>query len=347
MGGIEKYVHDLALNLLKNNIEVSIVVFYKIKNDDIEFLKSKNIRVYELDGKNGRDIKMNYSFFKIMNKIKPDIIHLNVIPVLSILALSIFKGKVIYTIHQLDNNSFVNKFFKKLIDGVIYLSDNVEKYYNKLDYLPYSKKKIINNGVVNYQENVFKRNDDVINLIMVSRLAQDKQPDLAVEIIDYLAKTSKNHYHLTLVGEGDIDDKEYIQKIENTIVNRSLSKHITFAGWKKDVMPELTKAQGFLMLSRKECFPYNVLEALSVGIPVFSFNVEGGLVDMHQNNFTGIMINNNDPLALAKEIDDVFSTDRWKIYSENAFNSSKKFSISSMTDKTIEFYQEVLKKNKV
>lgn len=346
MGGIEKYVHDLAVNLSEKNIEVSLLVFYKIKNDDIGFLRSKNIKIYELNGKNGRDLKMNYSFYKIIRTLKPDIIHLNVIPFLSVLPLTFYNGKIIYTIHQLDQNRQVNKFFSKIIDGVIYLSENVERYYRNINYLPFSERKIINNGIVNFNENLYKKPEEVINLIMVSRLAQDKQPDLAIEIIHYLIKNSSRIFHLTLVGEGDVDDTEYIRKIEKTIAEHSLSQYVTFAGWKKDVIPELLNAQGFLMLSRKECFPYNVLEALSVGIPIFSFNVEGGLIDMHQNDVTGIMIQDNNPIDLAKEIDNVFNTERWKIYSENAFQRAKKFSISSMTEKTLTFYEELLSKKK-
>ncbi|RTZ00896.1 glycosyltransferase [Flavobacterium sp. RSP49] len=343
MGGIEKYVHDLCINLSDKNIEVVLLIFYKIKNEEIQLIKDKNIAVYELNGRNGRDLKMINQFYILVKEIKPSIIHLNVIPILSFLPLIFFQGKIILTIHQLDSNRYTNILFNRIINGVIYLSKNIEAYYKNLNYLPKATSKIISNGVTVFNKNQYNAPKEIINLIMVSRLAQDKQPHIALEILDYLVHNSKNKYHLTLVGDGDVNDINYVNEIKKSVINRTLTSNVTFEGWQKDVLPSLIKAHGFLMLSRRECFPYNVLEAMSVGIPIFSFNVEGGLIDMHQNNFTGIMINSNEAIALAKEIDAVFSSNRWQTYSENAYQNAKQFSVPKMTEKTLEFYYRLLK----
>ena len=342
MGGIEKYVHDLSSGLSDNKIEVFLLVFHKIKSDEIAFLKAKNIIVYELNGKNGRDFKMIYDFFKIIKKVKPSIIHLNVIPILSFIPLLFFKGKTVYTIHQMDTHYLTNFLFNKIIDGVIFLSENVKNHYLKIKYLSKPKCTIISNGVATFANNQYKKPENCINLVMVSRLAQDKQPHLAIEILNYLVQNSTLEYHLTLVGDGDTLDESYVEQLYSNVVKYKLDDYITFEGWQKDVFPYLLNAQGFLMLSRKECFPYNVLEAMSIGIPVFSFNVEGGLVDMHQNNITGIMTDSNDAIVLAKEIDAIFNSNRWQMLSQNAHQNSKQFSVNAMTEKTMMFFNQIL-----
>ncbi|MFV8270531.1 glycosyltransferase family 4 protein [Flavobacterium sp. GT2N3] len=344
MGGIEKYVHDLSINLSDRNIEITLLIFYKIKNDDIKFLKAKKINIYELNGKNGRDLKMIFNFFKIIKRIKPNIIHLNVIPIFSFIPLLFFKGKTVYTIHQMDTNYLTNFFFNSIIDGVIFLSESVKNHYTKLKYLSKPTSEIISNGVEIYANNQYKIPEECINLVMVSRLAQDKQPHLAIEILNFLEQNSALKYRLTLVGDGDTLDESYVKQITRSVTEKKLTKNVTFKGWQKEVVPFLLEAHGFLMLSRKECFPYNVLEAMSVGVPIFSFNVEGGLIDMHQNEFTGIMIDTNEPIFLAQEIDAVFSSNRWQVYSENAYQNAKQFSVNAMVNKTMQFYNTILQK---
>ena len=342
MGGIEKYVHDLSIHLSDSKIQVFLLVFYKIKIDEIKFLKSKNIVFYELNGKNGRDFKMIYDFFRIIKKVKPSIIHLNVLPILSFIPLLFFKGKIIYTIHQMDTHYWTNFFFNKIIDGIIFLSENVKNHYTRINYLSKPQPIIISNGVQIYTCNLYRISQKYINLVMVSRLAQDKQPHLAIEILSYLVKNSRLKYHLTFIGDGDTLDKFYVEQLHYNVIKYKLDSYVTFKGWQENVSPFLLDAQGFLMLSRRECFPYNVLEAMSIGIPIFSFKVEGGLVDMHQNKVTGIMTDSNDPIVLAKEIDAIFNSDKWKILSENAYQNSKRFTINEMTQKTILFYNQIL-----
>jgi glycosyltransferase involved in cell wall biosynthesis len=179
---------------------------------------------------------------------------------------------------------------------------------------------------------------------MVSRLAQDKQPDHAIEILKYLRDNSGKKYHLTFVGKGDVNDEGYIKSIKNTIMTEDLNEYVSFVGWQENVFPFLTEANGFLMLSRKESFGYNVVEAMSVGLPIFSYDVEGGLIELHQNLVTGIMVNDNSPITLASKIDEVFDDlNLWREFSCKAKQKSKSFSIENMTSKTLDFYVEINK----
>lgn len=347
MGGIEKYAVDLALGLQGKGHNVQLLVFFNIKNAEKESrLKERGIEVHELKLKSGRDANLILKFHKIIRTLKPDIIHLNGLPLLAVVNLAFVKARTVYTIHQLSNNQLIARVYSSFIDGVIAISQRVSLILQKEQKIfEKSRWTVINNGVEIVEEKVSAPLEE-ITLIMASRLAQDKRPDDAVDIMIYLADNSNLKYRLLLVGEGDTNDREYLANIKQKIKRHNLENIITFEGWQEEVIPYLSRSHALLMLSRLECFPYTVLEAFSVGLPVVSYPIKGGLLDMHENNVTGIVSKSHNPKELAKHIDELFSQqDRWLEMSRQAYSRSSKFSVYSMVDSTEEFYKKLTNKN--
>lgn len=347
MGGIEKYALDLALGLKAKGHEVRLLVFFKIKNaEKVVMLRASGIDIYELNLKSGRDPNLVLSFYKVIRSYKADVIHLNALPLLAVVNLAFTKARAVYTIHQLSNIKFIAQLFSPFINGVIAISHGVKSILQKEQKIfADSKWKVINNGVESVGKKVSPPAEE-ITLILASRLAQDKRPDDAIDIMIYLAENSNKKYRLVLVGEGDTNDREYLASIKQKISYHNLEDKIDFKGWQEQVIPYLSRSHALLMLSRLECFPYTVLEAFSVGLPVVSYPVKGGLLDIHENNSTGIVSGSHNAIELAKQIDELFSQpDRWLSMSEQAYTRSKKFLISSMVDSTEEFYKELINKN--
>lgn len=347
MGGIEKYAMDLALGMKNKGHNVSVLVFYSIRNEEKRILLDNNgIKVYELNLHSGKDLRLPIKLYQIIKLIKPDIIHLNILPLLAFIALVFSKSKKVYTIHQITTNKTLSEIYKFFIDGVIAISDNIKNIFlSELNLFPRSKWVVINNGINAVSEKVLFPENKIVNLIMTARLAQDKHPDDAIDIVNYLIVNSALNYNLLLVGDGDVDDNFFLESLNQKVNEYGIADKVYFKGWREDVMPFLLESHGFLMLSRLECFPYSVIEALSVGIPIFSYNIRGGLQDMHENNQTGIVIDGRDSIELAKEIDIVFNNpDKWQKFSENAFTKSKDFTIQQMVDKTEDFYMQLINK---
>jgi hypothetical protein len=171
MGGIEKYATDLALKLNEMQINVTLLVFFKIETSQVEVLRARGIDVVELGGGNGRDLKMIFLFIKILRRVKPDIVHLNILPLLTFIPLLFYEGKVVYTIHQMTYIKHFDFLFKNVIDGVIAVSHKVEQYFHKKAFLKNSNWITIHNGVRGNDSVTCKEPDEIIKLIMVSRLS--------------------------------------------------------------------------------------------------------------------------------------------------------------------------------
>lgn len=346
MGGIEKYVQDLAMQLQQRGYDVRILVFFYTVPDAIAPLKKAGIQVSALNGKNGRDPLMLLKFWKALRDFRPDIVHMNYLPLLAAPILRLSSAVVLYTVHQMDYIKAFSTMYKNTINGVIAVSNAVKEYLTSKNFLPKSEWRVIHNGIERKpgRKTAEYRPGEPIRLVMVSRLAQDKQPHLAVEILNLLKTNSPRSYRLTFIGSPDKDDAEYIAGINARVAELGLEASVEFAGMQKDVFPWLQSAQGLLMLSRKEAFGYNVLEALSVGVPVFSFNVEGGLQDLHQDGVSGVMTPGSDAEELARRIDEVFAENLWEGLSRGALKNAEKFSVEKMTEKTMGFYREILNK---
>ncbi|TDD77018.1 glycosyltransferase [Flavobacterium caseinilyticum] len=341
MGGIEKYAMDLALGLKNRDHNVHLLVFFQILNSEKkQLLLNEGITVHELLLKSGKDLRLPIRFGRLLRLIKPDIIHLNILPFLAVIPLIFYRNKTVYTIHQIANNKFVAKIYSFVIKGIIGISKNVKEVLkNQNGFFQRNYWTVINNGIVLNDVKIPDYASGIINLVMVSRLAQDKQPDHAIEILNYLHTNSNLDYELTLVGNGDIDDDSFTKMLKEKVKNFGLENKVHFVGWHEDVSEYLLKSQGFLMLSRLECFPYSVIEAIAHGVPVFSYKIEGGLHDLHINHETGIVSDKNDPVSLALKIDNVFKDPTvWKKFSDQAFQRSKSFSVEKMVQETEHFY---------
>lgn len=348
MGGIEKYAIDLALGLNDKGYTVRILVFFRVMNEEKRILLQKQgIEITELKCTSGRDLKLPLRFLKIIWKTKPDIIHFNILPMLAVIPLMFVNTKTVYTIHQMVLNSTISRIYKNYLNGIIAVSNAVVHLNSRnLNYFSKSDWQVIYHGVNLSDHRVEYSKKDVVNLIMVCRLAQDKHPDQAVEIISYLKNNSNISYKLTLVGAGDVDDTIYLDKIKTDIMKNKLNDVVEFVGWQEDVYGYIADSHGMLILSESESFGYSGIESLAHGVPIFSYNVDGGLHEFHVKDRTGIVIDKRNPIALAKEIDAVFKQpSKWNELSNNAFEKSKDFTIQQMVDKTESFYFQLIHRN--
>lgn len=345
MGGIETYAIDLALSLKSKGHEVSIIVFFYVRNiEKKELLLANDINVIDLNLKSGHDLRLPYRLYRILNKISPDIIHLNTIAVLGFIPLLLINKPVLYTIHQMSNNRLIANLYRSVVDGVIAVSNAVQDYQRDELGLFYNKRwKVVYNGVKIPKEYQTYRKSDDINLIVIGRIARDKNPEHSIEILNYLVQNSTLKYNLILVGSPDVASNEYYLEILDKVKKYSLEERVNLTGWQDDVSSYLKNAHGLLMLSESESFGYSAIEAFSYGIPVFSYFIPGGLHEFHKNLDTGIVTDERDPAELAIRIDEVFQDmSTWKKLSKNSKRKSYDYSLQKMVDETERFYIELI-----
>lgn len=136
---------------------------------------------------------------------------------------------------------------------------------------------------------------DKINVMTVGRLHSHKGFDLLIEAFK---RIDNKGYHLWIVGSGD--EKEVL---EHQIQALSLQTNVTLLGEQENPFNLLAQADFYVMSSRLEGWPLVLMEAMSVGLPVISFDCPNGPDEIIENNKSGILVSCGDVAALSEKMD--------------------------------------------
>lgn len=153
---------------------------------------------------------------------------------------------------------------------------------------------VIDNNLEIIELNNFSKSESkVINLITIGRLCNQKGFDL---LLKAFSKLSENFY-LTLIGNG-----EDYQLLKSIIYKLNLTSRINLIPYTDKPLNHLLKSDIYICSSRYEGMPNSVLEALSVGIPVVSFNCPGAIQEMIFDYVNGFLVKNGSVQDMANKI---------------------------------------------
>jgi len=148
-----------------------------------------------------------------------------------------------------------------------------------------------------------------------------------------------------VIGDAPANKKNYLQEIEALVKRLGLGKNVAFLGNRKDVAQLLTEVD-VLALSTvtQEAFGRVILEAQAVGVPVVATNV-GGVVDIIDQEKTGLLVMPKDPLAMAKSVLRLLE-DRPLVQRLTAAAKEKlerEFTLDIMASRTVAVYEELMR----
>lgn len=309
IGGAEKFVIDLSIELAKNN-EVTLFVFDRARDigKDInyetlqyEMLINNNVNV-EYVGYNARKnpLKVVFFLYSKIRKYKPEVIHSHLFWWSLFIAINPFiKGKHIYTQHtnKLMRKVWHKYFLKRRIDAYVSIChDAYDDFLNEID-----EKKIflINNGVdiskFTYLSRVVSKN----RFLMVSRLSIEKNHELVLRVLAKLEnKYGNNKFSLDIIGDGPLKNK--LVELKNDL---GLST-VMFLGTRNDIHEQLICHDCFLLPSKFEGLSISLIEALSSGIEIVASNV-GGNKDIIDSHLLGYLIESDDFSSLYDVLDEI------------------------------------------
>jgi len=281
IGGAEKFVADLSVELKAQGHEVTILVLDHAKDvgkdpdyekNIIEYLNEKQVQVIHVGEKARR---RPFTIFSALNKtiknFNPDIIHSHLL-IWSVF-LSVFwrKRKHIFTQHtNALRFPFIHKVFvRKGVDRYISICDDATISMRKT----ISHKKIIKvvNGISLDKFTQLKINTqtDKHNFVTVSRLCDEKNHHLIIDAVDKLVNHHKqSNFLINVVGEGPLKN-ELKAKIERL----SLKPFFKFHGVRKDIPYVLATNDVFLLPSKDEGFSIALIEALIARISIIASDV--------------------------------------------------------------------------
>lgn len=164
------------------------------------------------------------------------------------------------------------KIIWKNAEALIANSEGLRKFAS--DFYDRSPIEVIHNGVDadKYFPNSRKRDENLINLVFVSRLIERKGLQFLIpQLRDISARIEKN-LQLTIVGDGP-----YREKLEQDVKKYQVENIVKFIGQKnKDELPVYYQTGDiFVFPSKREGMPNAVLEAMACGLPIIMTHCEG------------------------------------------------------------------------
>lgn len=351
-GGIERSIVNQA-NMLCKNFVVEIVVLYKLR-DEGQYILNDKVKVTYLSNiepnkKAFLEALKNKKFLKIiMEGIKA--VYIIIKKKLLIIKYMCKSNSNVIISTRLEFTKLLNRFGNKncikIAEEHVYHCNN-NRYIKKLksalkniDYLLPASKYLTQDYQSFFQNlkteivyipqtiSYFPEKANVLsnkNILYVGRLEKEKG-------IQDLMKTFKiinsidNTITLTIVGDGT--EKDYIKEY---IVSNNLENSIYLKGFLNGefLRAEYEKASLFLLTSYEESFGLVVLEAMSFGIPVFSFSDAKGAKEIITEK-NGLIISNRNHEKLAEAVISYFLLENKAGYQKLARKTSEKYYVDEV-----------------
>ena len=271
------------------------------------------------------DLKALWSTFKLIKKLKPDIVHTHT-PKAGLLGMIAAKwANVPHRLHTvagmpLMEASGFNKIILHLTERITYQMATViyPNSYNLKNWIQNNlrpnpaKIKMIGNGSSNgIDTSFFKREEHILResrnikiqlgiadnstvLILIGRLVRDKGIAELVDVFNKLQGTTD----LILVGEFE-DQREPLSEVTKGKISNV--KNIHHVGFQRDIRPYLCASDIFVFPSYREGFPNVVLQACSMELPCVVTDING-CNELIEAEYNGLFVVPKDVVSLQKQL---------------------------------------------
>lgn len=307
-GGVRKHLIDILLNINVNYYE-PYLIYSSIRTDltfidNIIEIKKKGIQIFEVNMVRQisvlNDLNSLIKIIRIINQIKPDIVHCHSSKAGAIgrIASKICGvKKIIYTPHgyYIQRNDiskikrFIYKSIERLLSKLTTLTINVSYGENNIGLknkiINYKNSVVIKNGITDIDITRINKVKSRIIIGTTGRLETNKDPFTFYNIAKNLVKKYKNVIFI-YIGDGPCK-----VKIQNQIEKDNVDR-ILLLGFKKNVDNWLRIMDIFLMTSLHEALPYSIIEALAHSLPIVATNVTG-INELVIDNYNGFLFNNS------------------------------------------------------
>lgn len=167
-------------------------------------------------------------------------------------------------------------------------------------------------------------------IIFVGRLSNEKRPDQAIKV---MKRVLQAYPEATLEFRGYPASPEELAKLKKLAADEHLADHIIFGDYVTgdELANVYRRARLLIQTSAGEGFGMNLVEAMSYGTPVISYDINYGVHDLIDDGKNGFIVKNDSLKELADKILVLLSDNgTWAAMSQAAFQKGKLFSAPRM-----------------
>lgn len=329
-GGTEKVCTLLASSFAASGYNVNL---YVLDDSGSSYHVHDQVKVIYL-GKSSTLKSIPVLFNLIKNEELGKILVFNHELCLVLLFIKYVLKKDIRIISRINNTLSKTMVFKSLKYRVV-VGFLMRKFYNKLDFFIFQSNGIkedmlenfgvkgnyavIHNPIVNLTTNENIRKD--IDLLYVGRLVEQKN---VIDILTVIKRLSAKgvDFSLTIVGDGPKRSE-----LEEYCTNNDLLHLVTFAGQQSDTADFYQRARVTLLTSFNEGFPNVLVESISYGTPVISYDCPSGPKDIIENGVNGFLV---EYLNVNEFLDRVEFSLKYSWDKKSIIKSSERFKLESI-----------------
>ena len=349
-GGIEKTVYN-RLDELSKKHDIYLIT---MENGDNPFYfgNFNNVNHFDINAKFNRYsngafrknfyniiislvslIKMQFLLFRI----KPDI-SINVIGSHSFyfLPFLFFKGITVLEHHSSfyqEKPEKIRKNIMKKYDYHIFLTHEEASLIN------FVKNKIIIPNPVKLESTIIPYHVRKNRVIAAGRIVDIKGFD---RLIKSWSIIQQKHSDWVLEIYGD-SDKNVYKKLNRMINELNLKNKVFLKSSTPDIVDLISDSKIYAMTSHFECFPMVLLEAMSKGVVIISFDCPTGPRNIVNNNDNGFLVINNDIECFAKKMEEVILDEKMAILiSKNAYRDAYNFDLKVIVSKWNDFFNNAI-----
>ena len=233
------------------------------------------------------------------------------------------------------------------LKNIIYrLNDFIEKKYTYNAILTNDEKKyfysnntvVIPNALTRFPEKASSLENK--KLISAGRVAPVKGFENLINAWELVSKKNKE-WVLEIYGNGE---ESYINELRALIKLKKLEKSLKIKSAISNIEDKMIESSGFIMTSLTECFPMVLLEAMSVGLPIISFDCPNGPKNIITHNIDGLLVPYGNILLLSKEIDCLINNiSMRKQFGVNAKINVKKYNKNDIMKRWFSLFNKAVK----
>jgi len=307
--------------------------------------------MHSLNKKDGKDLMCHFRLFKLLKKLKPDVVHTYNFGTIEYQPVAWLAG-VPVRVHaehgressykKIDNPQKYERFRKLIIPFLNYfvvVSKDLQSWGRKRLSLTDKKLKIIFNGInlsqFSSDENTEQLED--FTYVSVGRLVDVKNHKLLIDAFYRAMEIDSNlsQTQLVIVGDGP-----NMSALKQQINDLKLGSNVTLTGHCGDIPSILNRSNVFVLSSRYEAMPMTALEAMACRLPVIAPRV-GGVEFILNNEVNGLLVDPDDTQKMATALVYAFQhKDELIAMGVNGRTMVESdFSVDAMCKRYIELYQ--------